>query len=119
MFAEVRQKKLLVPLVAEEAAVFGRVVLGQGRFPFRRVAFFTGFFRFFFVHFHEPGMFLVVRQVFGCLFGGVVEKEKDSTAHDEKNEVVEEEIFAFCFWGFIIHFASPFSVRHLQHTERY
>ncbi|MBV5319062.1 MAG: hypothetical protein JZU50_14795 [Desulfobulbaceae bacterium] len=76
--------------MAEEAAVFGRMGLGERGFTFWGVADFAGFFRFFFFHGHETFMVLIMGQR-GCGFrGGKKEKEENTAAANQKKQVVKD-----------------------------
>lgn len=94
---------LLISFMAEETAVLGRVVFGQGRFPLGGMARLTEFFRLFLVHFHERRMVIIVWQMFGGLFRGVEEKEEKAAANDNKYQVVQKNIFAFGFLFVTVH----------------
>jgi uncharacterized membrane protein len=61
------------------------------------VAFFAEFFSYFFVHFHEACMVIIVGQMFGGLFRRVPEKHEKARTDGNKYQVVDEDVFSFRF----------------------
>ena len=95
--------RLLIPLMAEQAPVFGGMVFGQRGDALGRMAFLAEFFRRLFVHCQEFCMVFIIGQVLGSLFRGVPEEEEKATADNDKNDVVEQDVLAFFVFFFGIH----------------
>jgi hypothetical protein len=92
--------------MAEKTAIFGRMFLRQRGNTLGRMALLTEFFRFFFIHFNEPGMVFITGHMLGGFLRGVPEKEKKSTADQNKNDIVDDYVFAFLAVSFGIHWVS-------------
>ncbi len=86
--------------MAEEASVLGRMLFRQGRHAAWRVTVIAELFSPFFVHLHEFGMVFIVREIFGRFLRCVPEKKEKADADNYKKQVVDENVFSFCFLFF-------------------
>ena len=89
--------------MAEQAAIFGGMVFGQRGDALGRMAFLAEFFRSLLVHCQEFCMVFIVGQVLGRLFRCIPEEEEKATADNDKNDIVEQDVFAFLVFSFGIH----------------
>jgi hypothetical protein len=76
--------------MAEEAAVFGRMGLGERGLAFGEMAGFAGFLRLFLFHGHETFMVLIMGKRFGGFRGGEQEKQENAGANDQEKQVVKD-----------------------------
>ena len=89
----------LLLLVAEQAAVFGRMILGQGGDAILTVALDAEFFRRFLFHTHEPLMVFIVRQLGRCFRRSGPQKQEQAGTEQEKKGVVDHYfILAVYLW---------------------
>ena len=89
--------------MTKEAAVLGGMVFGQRGHPVRIVAFLAEFLCFLLVHLHEFCVVIIVGQVFSCFFRCTPEKEKKPPTDDNKDQVVNENVFALGFLFLRVH----------------
>ena len=89
--------------MTEEAAVFGRMILGERGDTFRGMALTAEFFRLFLVHCHESGMVFIVGQVLGGLFGRPPEKQENTAADQDEDQIIEKQVLPFALVFFRIH----------------
>jgi len=75
--------------MAEKAAIFGRMIFGQGRNSFREMAFNTEFFRLFFLHLLETTMIRVFGQFCGSLFRGVEQEQENGATGEDEGDIQE------------------------------
>jgi len=84
---------LHVSLVAEKAAVFGRVIFRQGINAIGPMAVCTEFFGFLFVHGHKAFVVIVMGQPGGSFRGCRPEYEKNAGTEYQEEQIVDEYFF--------------------------
>jgi len=103
----------LLSLVAEETAVFGRMIFRQGELRVFTVAVDTEFLRLFFIHGHKAFMIGVMRQVRRGFRRRVPEKQEQADTENEKKPIINQYFFS------AVHFYPlPYSEKN-QRNDRY
>jgi len=83
--------------MAKQAAVFGRMVFGQGIDPFVNMAIFTENFRLFFLHVCKAAVIFIMGEFSRGFFRGV-EKEGENTGRYYKKPDIYKNSLGF-LWG--------------------
>jgi hypothetical protein len=79
--------------MAEQAAIFRRVIFRQRCNLLRTMTVVAEFFRLYFSHILEPLMVFIMGQVRSRFRGGAPEKEKQSAAGEQKDNIIDNGIF--------------------------
>ena len=79
--------------MAEEAAVLGRVIFGQGIDSFRGVTFGAELFRLFFLHPNEAAVILIKGKLGRGFFRGVEEKGDDCNGCNQECSIEKDDSY--------------------------